>query len=380
MNSTTRRNWMKHSAAGGLGLGFVGPGTALAAASKQELKITRTEAVKVHIPYVEHLRENILEGYRKENLPPNHLLRWVVKIYTDAALVGVGEAVLDPRPHLPRLPGRSVWELVHDVSIGPAATIAVYDLAAQAAGLPVSRLFSASPRPTIQQIWWSRSLSPKMMQTEAKRGVEAGYMVLKFKARPYEDLVDQVAAMVEVVPPDYQIFVDANASFVSVEKTLALAQALRKYPQVKGFEEPIPHEDTVGYRHLHANLPIRLAVHWGAVDTRTFILESLNDAFVVEDWLWGLPLMQKSALCALSGQKLWVENGLYSGISQAFQAHMAAAFPNIEFTISVTHISEDDLVIEPFVVEKGGFYKVPTKPGLGVTLDEKAVEKYRVAS
>jgi L-alanine-DL-glutamate epimerase-like enolase superfamily enzyme len=56
---------------------------------------------------------------------------------------------------------------------------------------------------------------------------------------------------------------------------------------------------------------------------------------------------------------------------------MAAALPNVEFTISLTHIGEDDLVNEPFVVEKGGFYKVPTKPGLGVTLDENALEKYR---
>jgi L-alanine-DL-glutamate epimerase-like enolase superfamily enzyme len=57
---------------------------------------------------------------------------------------------------------------------------------------------------------------------------------------------------------------------------------------------------------------------------------------------------------------------------------MAAAAPSVEFTISLTHIGEDDLVVEPFVVEDGGLYKVPTKPGLGVTLDDNALEKYRV--
>jgi len=36
-------------------------------------------------------------------------------------------------------------------------------------------------------------------------------------------------------------------------------------------------------------------------------------------------------------------------------------------------------VNEPFVVAKGGFYKVPAGPGLGVTLDAKAAEKYRIA-
>ena len=38
---------------------------------------------------------------------------------------------------------------------------------------------------------------------------------------------------------------------------------------------------------------------------------------------------------------------------------------------------EDDLMAEPFEM-KDGFYTVPTKPGLGVSLDEAAIDKYRV--
>ena len=58
---------------------------------------------------------------------------------------------------------------------------------------------------------------------------------------------------------------------------------------------------------------------------------------------------------------------------------MAAASTSVEYAISLTHVAEDDLVLEPLTVEKGGFFKVPAKPGLGVTLDEKAAAKYRVA-
>ena len=162
-------------------------------------------------------------------------------------------------------------------------------------------------------------------------------------------------------------------------KTLAVAESLRRFPQVKGFEQPIAHEDIVGYRAIRKALPFRLAVHYEAVDVRSFMLESLVDAFVVEDWKWGPALTEKSELCKLTGQKLWVENGLYTGISQVFQAHQCAALPNVEFTISLTHIGEDDIVEEPFTVEKGGFYKIPQKPGLGITLDRAAVEKYRIA-
>ncbi len=378
MNTTSRRNWMAQSAAGGLGLGLAGAGAAQGAPLRNEVKITRTEAYNVRIPYATHLRENMLQNYRRENSNRPDYPTWIVRIHTDAGLIGVGEGGQDPRPRLAGIEGRSVWELVHNVSLGPAVMIAIYDLAAQATAVPVSRLFSPNPRPVIRQIWWSHSFRPSLMQAEAKRGLNLGYTVHKIKARPYEDVAEQVAAIAEVVPRDYQILVDANGSFLSPDKTLAVAQTLQRYFQVKGFEQPIPHEDILGYRRIHRDLPFRLAVHWEGVDARSFILESICDAFVVEDFLWGPPLMQKSALCDLSGQKLWVENGLYTGISQVFQAHMASAAAAVEFTISLTHIGEDDLVIEPFVVEEGGLYKIPAKPGLGVTLDDNAVEKYRV--
>jgi L-alanine-DL-glutamate epimerase-like enolase superfamily enzyme len=164
---------------------------------------------------------------------------------------------------------------------------------------------------------------------------------------------------------------DANGSFGSAGRTLAVAEGLRRLPQVKGFEQPVAHEDIVSYRQIRKSLPLRLAVHYEAVEARSFLLESLCDAFVVEDWQWGPALSDKSELCRLTGQQLWVENGLHTGISQVFQAHQCAALPNVEFTISLTHVAEDDIVEEPFQIQKGGFYHIPQKPGLGVTLDRQ---------
>ncbi len=378
MHRTTRRNWMEHAAAGGLALGWAAPRAQAAAAA--DLRITKTEAFQVRIPYAAAVRENMLENYRRENMDRPAYFTWIVKVHTAAGLVGVGEGgPMDPRGRLPGMEGRSVYELLHDVSAGPAAAIALYDVLAQAMGVPVCRLFSPNPRPVIRQIWWSHCLRPKLLQAEVRRGLAAGYAVHKIKARPYEDPAEQMAAVAEAAPHDYSVLFDANGSFESPGKTLAVAKSLERFFQVKGMEQPIAHENIVGYRRIRAALPLRLAVHWEGVDARAFVREALVDAFVVEDWQWGQPLMKKAAVCQLSGQKLWVENGLNSGISQVFQAHMAAACEPVEYTISLTHVAEDDLVVEPFTVEKGGFYKVPTGPGLGVALDEKAAQKYRVA-
>jgi D-galactarolactone cycloisomerase len=345
---------------------------------RTDIRITRAESIALRIPYHPRVREGMLGCYHSENTDRPDYRPWLVKLETDAGLTGVGESTADPQPAIESLKGRPLWDLLHDASFGNGVMMAVYDLAAQAAGVPVCRLFSSTPRRAIHQIWWSHSFRPPLLAAEARLGLELGYVVHKIKARPYEDPVEQMAAVSQAVPHDYQILLDANGSFGSPGKTLAVAEALRRFPQVKGFEQPIAHEDLPGYRAIHRALPFRLAVHWEAVDTRAFLLESLCDAFVVEDWKWGPALMEKAALSALTGQTLWVENGLFTGISQVFQAHMAAALPRIEYTISLTHIAEDDLVVEPFVV-KHGAYEVPRKPGLGVTLDEKAVAKYRVA-
>jgi L-alanine-DL-glutamate epimerase-like enolase superfamily enzyme len=74
---------------------------------------------------------------------------------------------------------------------------------------------------------------------------------------------------------------------------------------------------------------------------------------------------------------LWVESNCWTGIGQVFQAHQAAAFPGIEYTINCAHIAEDDLMREPFTV-RDGFYEIPRTPGLGATLDDNALDKYRV--
>jgi L-alanine-DL-glutamate epimerase-like enolase superfamily enzyme len=368
---------MKGSAAAGVGAALARPAKGLAA-EKSAFQITRAEAFGLRIPFHPLVRENMLDNYRRENMDRAAYLPWIVRIQTGAGLVGLGESFLDPRPHIGGLQGRSVWEFLNNGAVSPAIMMAIYDLVAQAGGVPVAKLFSPQPRKTIQHTWWSHCLRPALMQAEAKRGLALGYTVHKVKTRPYEDPVEQMAAIAEVVPHDYQIYMDANGSFGLPAKTLTAAEALRRFPQVKGFEQPIAHEDLVGYRQIREKLPMRLAVHYEAVDTRSFLVESLCDAFVVEDWQWGPALTAKAEVCKLAGRKLWVENGLFSGISQVFQAHQCAALPEVEFIISLTHVAEDDIVVEPFTVEKGGFYKLPQKPGLGVTLDQAALEKYRI--
>ena len=109
-----------------------------------------------------------------------------------------------------------------------------------------------------------------------------------------------------------------------------------------------------------------------------FIREQLLQAFVVGGPL-GRGMAERALMAEVTQIPLWVEYGTQSGVAQVYQTHQAAAYPGIEYCISVTHVLEDDCMVEPFKVE-AGYYTVSNKPGLGVTLDMNAVEKYRVAA
>ena len=106
-----------------------------------------------------------------------------------------------------------------------------------------------------------------------------------------------------------------------------------------------------------------------------FIREKLLDALVTGGPI-GKTLVQRALMAEVTGIPLWVQHSILTGVAQVFQAHQTAAFPGIQYAVSITHVIQDDLMVEPFEM-KNGYYEVPTKPGLGVHLNDEAMDKYR---
>lgn len=348
--------------------------TAAAPASVAGMRISRYEAIPVSIPWAERVRESSITNWRRENMdvPSNRFT--LVRLYTDEGLSGTGiggsEAVLK------KMVGHSPWEYLLDDSIG-GALMAVYDILGQAVGLPVCALFSANPRKRIVPAWWSLSYPPEMIASEAKLGYSQGYRVHKVKARPWEDPVAQADAICAAVPRDYRVWADANFFWGSVGRTLDIAARLARHPNYFGLESPINRGYLEGYRQLKGRCPLQMSEHLGIIDTMTAIREGLLEAFIIAGPL-GRTMVQVDALARFYGKQLWIENSCWTGLGQVFQAHLAAAFPSIAYSICCAHISEDDLVKEPLRVEDG-FYDIPQAPGMGVSVDEAALSKYRRA-
>ena len=364
-------------------LGVASVGGALHAASAVArpsafgMRISRYDVIPIKMPMHERVREAWQRSFTLQGRFQTHYSATMVRVHTDEGLVGIGNASMPParaRELLDGMVGRSPWEYLLDDDLG-GILVAVYDLIGQATELPVSRLFSTSPKERIVQTWWSQCFPPDLMASEAKLGADLGYRVHKVKARPWEDPIEQAAAICDVIPKDMRVWVDANGWWGSVGRTIFLAKQLAEFPNYFAIESPITPRSVSGFRELKGKLPLMVSEHMPS-DPMPFVREGLVDAFVLGGAL-GRRLVQRALMAEVTGIPIWLEHSIVTGINQVFQAHQAAALPGIEYAISHPHVHEHDLMAEPFEM-KDGFYTVPTKPGLGVSLDETAVDKYRV--
>jgi L-alanine-DL-glutamate epimerase-like enolase superfamily enzyme len=386
MRRYSRRNFLATlSSIGGLGAVNIAMGRAHAAtpASGASQRITRYEVIPVRVPMHERVREVFAEVYRKQGINRDYYDSTLVKLYTDEGLMGVGDALLNVEDSLGSVPeveaickrliGHSPWEFLMDDNLG-GVLMAVYDLIGQASGLPVSRLFAPNPKTHIVQSWWSQCFPSDLMASEAKLGYDLGYRVHKVKTRPFEDPVEQAEAVTSSVPADFRIWADTNGTWENPEKAIKFGKRLMRFPQYFAIESPCEYYDLDAFRQLKGRFPLKLAEHFPK-NPMPFIREKLLDALVTGGPI-GKTLVQRALMAEVTGIPLWLQHSIITGVAQVFQAHQVAAFPAIEHAVSITHVIQDDLMIERFKM-RDGLYEVPTKPGLGVHFNDEAVDKYR---
>jgi muconate cycloisomerase len=119
--------------------------------------------------------------------------------------------------------------------------------------------------------------------------------------------------------------------------------------------------------HLGSGRAVFEAVKKDAVDMLNISPESMVD------------FVRQCYIAEQAGVPVWHGSGVDLGIMDMSYVHACAAAPaaTLPSDIVGNFLREDDLILEPIVIE-AGFAHVPDKPGLGIELDEVAVKKYEV--
>jgi L-alanine-DL-glutamate epimerase-like enolase superfamily enzyme len=218
-------------------------------------------------------------------------------------------------------------------------------------------------------------MPPEGWAQECAAAVANGYMTAKLKARPWFDLHAALQAIFEVIPPGFMLDLDFNATLDNGANAIKFLASLAQYKQVAMFESPIPQEDVAGNLQIRKRINRPLAMHYDNPPIMTALKEDVADGYIL--CAGANTLIGQARVCEAANKPFWLQL-VGTGITTTWAAHLGAVLPQARWpAITCLNIYESQLLSEPIRVQ-GGFYRVPEAPGLGIALDQAALDRYRV--
>jgi len=349
----------------------------------------------------------------------------LVRIYTDAGIVGTGEAywgagapeliermkpfVVGENPlDIDRLTEHLVQKMSGEGSLGGVTVtaisgieVALHDLAGKILDIPAYQLLGGKYRDKVRvycDCHTADEADPIACADEAERVVEElGYDALKFdldvpsgheKDRANRHLrgveidhkVSIVKAVTERVGSRADVAFDCHWTF-SGGSAKRLASALEPY-DVWWLEDPVPPENHDVQREVtqSTSTPIGVGENVYRKHGQRRLIENQAVDIIAPDMpkVGGMRETRKIADLADMYYVPVAMHNVASPVATMGSAHVGAAIPN---SLAVEYHSYElgwwENLVEEDVIEDG-YIEIPEKPGLGVTLDMDVVEEHMV--
>jgi muconate cycloisomerase len=352
------------------------------------LKIERIEAVKVIVP----MRPGVVLSENYPNFDVSlrdfdKYPKFIIKMYAGNGLLGLGETAREVpeagvKANIAWLTGKTLAQLqLASTSLGlpdgrtaDGFEIAIYDLMGQALGVPVHALLGGAAQDRVAVSYWTGQRTIEDLVQVGRRAVELGFRNLKFKAR-LSDPIDKQLDAVAKANPDLGFIVDFNSSYPDPATFLPMAQRLQGYNLI--IEDPVP-KRLDWFRQLRQRLTIPFALTpSGDAQIYEAIRAEACDVFNLGGNMRSF--VRSAQIAQVAGIPAWHGSGVELGIRDMSFVHAAAATRSCTIpSDTLCYLRQSDLLATPFRVDKG-YITVPNSPGLGVSLDEAALKRYRVA-
>lgn len=318
----------------------------------------------------------------------------IVKVETDTGLVGWGEGrrMFESDPN-DVLVGREAWDIAGALEVLEAAGVtpapmsgvemALWDLLGKHAGLPLHALWGAKVRSRVDFTACQGLKSPEEAASTARTIVDRfGFRYLKTKAGEDADVDLAIAeAIVREVDGEAILRPDANSGYGPE----AAPDVMRRMKDVgvNDFEDPCSADDPEVLAHIREAIGTTILINMGVRNPASVVpmLTAGAADFLMPDTpvTGGLSRVRDVAATAAAwGVPCLMHCSHDLGLKTAAITHVAAATPNWSGPNDTCyHGLIDDILTEKLTVE-GGQIAVPDGPGLGVEVDEKKLETYRV--
>jgi L-alanine-DL-glutamate epimerase-like enolase superfamily enzyme len=258
--------------------------------------------------------------------------------------------------------------------------MALWDLAAQAAGVPLAILLGGIIRPEVELAACMGIQSYEGAGELARHYVEQGYTTLKTKAgSDIEEDVTMARGVRDAVGNRLKLRLDPNRAYTP-ERGLELARRLEEL-DLEYLEQPIPAEPLSDAAELRRKTGTPIALNESVTDPASAlaILRADAAAFLLPDTPQAggiLPCIKIGHLCEAAGIPAIMHCGHDLGPKTAAMVHVAAACPAYSLANDSTYYGlEEDICTERLPITNGRI-RVPDRPGLGVQGDLQKIRRY----
>jgi L-alanine-DL-glutamate epimerase-like enolase superfamily enzyme len=359
------------------------------------------------------LRGATPEGGWSDEISPDDIVHTLVAVHTDEGIVGVGsvftsealvnaaldvlrplyegESALEPERLSEKLHRATFWlgrggTLTHTIG---GIDIALWDLLGKATGQPVGRLLGGRWRERVKPYASLLMAEPARLTDVLAEAAGRGFQAFKIGWGPFgrqSHAADEaiISAARAAIGPDADLMVDAGGSdglwrhgFKWAKRT---ADMLAVY-DVGWFEEPLRPDALEDYIALRSASPVPIS--GGEVFTRR---QSFTPWIQARAWdivqpdvtkVGGLSEQRRIAWMAEAHGVRLIPHGWNTAVGLAADLQLASAVPDTDL-VEYIHGSPyiDEIVTDAWRLDAGGFLAIPSGPGMGIQLDEDAVQRY----
>jgi O-succinylbenzoate synthase len=255
--------------------------------------------------------------------------------------------------------------------------MALWDLFAKRGGKPLSGLLGGARARILCGVAIGIQPSLEVLLETIARELEGHYQRVKLKIKPGWDA--KVAEAVRKAYPDLPFMLDANSAYTLDD--------VRVFKRIDAYtptmvEQPLAYDDLVDHAALQREIatPVCLdeSIH-SAEDARKAIAIGATKVVNIKAGRVGGLAEAKRVhdVCAAHGVPVWCGGMLEMGIGRAHNVHLAS-LENFRLPGDVSASSRyfaTEIIGEPFEVASDGTMRVPSGPGIGVTVLEDLIRR-----
>lgn len=322
----------------------------------------------------------------------------IVRLYANGC-VGMGEVVVPHNPFLENLLGtllgtdaRKLDALLPatdtdlDRIVCEAVSIALFDLVATVAELPLHALLGGAPEHRVPLMPCLFPRSAPEAQASARTWLEQGYDYLKVKlVGDHEEDLARIRAIREAAPAELVLQGDANEGYTTIP---AAARAVAAFGAagLDVFEDPLA-GDARAYAELRRLRPDHgAAIMVDKLARRTtdllsvIRLEAADAVGIHPDQPGSLTrALVHARLAAAAGFKVVIGGTGYTGVASAAYQHLTAVAtpggPCGELGGAFDHGMPRSMIRAPLPMQDGAVL-LPERPGMGTELDQDTLAEY----